>query len=323
MATLTRSTDGLPRSRRRRPRRPRRRGGRAEAVGQLLLQDVPEPGHHRAAGDGVRRPEGEAHGRLHPPHVLPRLLRQRMRRLHPAGRHGHLHRREERRAQRQVCARVRGDRRHQTQVEASCKATVSCADIVALAARDGVNLLGGPTWSVPLGRKDSRTASQSLANTNLPGPGSSLATLISKFGNQGLSARDMTALSGAHTIGRSQCQFSGAASTRSPTSTHLRGAPAGDVPEVRRRRQPRAVRRADARRVRQRLLPEPGGAEGAAALGPGALQWRVAGRAGRQYSTNPAQFSSDFVTAMIKMGNLLPSSGPRRRSGSTAGRSTN
>jgi hypothetical protein len=27
--------------------------------------------------------------------------------------------------------------------------------------------LGGPTWNVPLGRKDSRTASQSAANTNL------------------------------------------------------------------------------------------------------------------------------------------------------------
>ncbi|KAJ8470982.1 hypothetical protein OPV22_025325 [Ensete ventricosum] len=32
-------------------------------------------------------------------------------------------------------------------VEAACKATVSCADILALAARDGVVLLGGPTWT--------------------------------------------------------------------------------------------------------------------------------------------------------------------------------
>ncbi|KAJ8470981.1 hypothetical protein OPV22_025324 [Ensete ventricosum] len=32
-------------------------------------------------------------------------------------------------------------------VEAACAATVSCADILALAARDGVVLLGGPTWT--------------------------------------------------------------------------------------------------------------------------------------------------------------------------------
>ncbi|KAJ4770008.1 Peroxidase [Rhynchospora pubera] len=51
-----------------------------------------------------------------------------------------------------------------SQVEASCPATVSCADIVALAARDSVNLLGGPTWNVVLGRKDARTASLSQAN---------------------------------------------------------------------------------------------------------------------------------------------------------------
>ncbi|KAJ8464880.1 hypothetical protein OPV22_027432 [Ensete ventricosum] len=43
------------------------------------------------------------------------------------------------------------------QVEASCRAVVSCADILALAARDGVNLLGGPSWAVALGRRDART----------------------------------------------------------------------------------------------------------------------------------------------------------------------
>ncbi|KAF8676690.1 hypothetical protein HU200_046869 [Digitaria exilis] len=91
------------------------------------------------------------------------------------------------------------------QVEASCNATVSCADILALAARDAVNLLGGPTWTVYLGRRDALTASQSDANSNLPGPGSSLSTLHSMFGSKGLSARDMTALSGAHTIGQARC----------------------------------------------------------------------------------------------------------------------
>ncbi|CAK9143903.1 unnamed protein product [Ilex paraguariensis] len=92
-----------------------------------------------------------------------------------------------------------------TRVEAACTGTVSCADILALAARDGVVLLGGPTWAVPLGRRDARTASQSAANSQIPSPFSSLSTLISNFAAKGLNARDMTALSGGHTIGFAQC----------------------------------------------------------------------------------------------------------------------
>ncbi|XP_030481872.2 peroxidase P7 [Cannabis sativa] len=92
-----------------------------------------------------------------------------------------------------------------TRVERVCSNTVSCADILALAAREGVLSLGGPLWPVPLGRRDSTTASQSDANRDLPSPSSDLATLISRFANKGLSATDMTALSGAHTLGLSQC----------------------------------------------------------------------------------------------------------------------
>ncbi|WVZ79874.1 hypothetical protein U9M48_027401 [Paspalum notatum var. saurae] len=186
-----------------------------------------------------------------------------------------------------------------TKVEASCKATVSCADILALAARDGVNLLGGPNWSVPLGRKDSRTASQSLANSNLPGPGSSLATLISMFGNQGLSARDMTALSGAHTIGRAQCQFF---RTRIYTESNVNASFA----QLRQQTCPRSggdsnlapfdVQTPDGfdNAYYQNLILFSGGSQDALV---------------RQYSTNAARFSADFVSAMIKMGNLMPSSG--------------
>ncbi|URE47857.1 Peroxidase [Musa troglodytarum] len=92
-----------------------------------------------------------------------------------------------------------------TAVELLCPGTVSCADILALAARDGVALLGGPSWTVALGRRDATTASQSAANSNLPGPGSSLSQLIAAFAAKGLNARDMTALSGAHTIGQARC----------------------------------------------------------------------------------------------------------------------
>ncbi|KAK1388810.1 Peroxidase [Heracleum sosnowskyi] len=82
-----------------------------------------------------------------------------------------------------------------TRVEAACNATVSCADILALSARDSVVALGGPSWTVLLGRRDARTASLSAANAQIPAPTSSLSTLLSMFSSKGLNARDMTALS--------------------------------------------------------------------------------------------------------------------------------
>ncbi|XP_020583644.1 cationic peroxidase 1-like [Phalaenopsis equestris] len=90
-------------------------------------------------------------------------------------------------------------------VENACPQVVSCADIVAVAARDSVVALGGPYWSVPLGRRDSLTANFSQANTDLPAPQSNLTRLISAFAKKGLNANEMVALSGAHTIGQARC----------------------------------------------------------------------------------------------------------------------
>lgn len=64
---------------------------------------------------------------------------------------------------------------------------------------------GGPGWEVQLGRKDSRTASKTAANNNIPGPNSDVATLVGKFQNVGLTSDDMVALSGAHTLGKARC----------------------------------------------------------------------------------------------------------------------
>ncbi|TVU06652.1 hypothetical protein EJB05_49876 [Eragrostis curvula] len=91
------------------------------------------------------------------------------------------------------------------ELERACPETVSCADVLAIAARDSVVASGGPSWQVEVGRKDSRTASLQGANTNLPAPTSGVATLVQKFRNVGLSAKDMVALSGAHTIGKARC----------------------------------------------------------------------------------------------------------------------
>ncbi|CAN6195019.1 unnamed protein product [Urochloa humidicola] len=90
-------------------------------------------------------------------------------------------------------------------LEESCPATVSCADILALASRDAVALLGGPTWNVQLGRKDSRGADKDAAENDLPSPHANLTDLMGKFAEHGLDAKDMVVLSGAHTIGTARC----------------------------------------------------------------------------------------------------------------------
>ncbi|KAJ9152938.1 hypothetical protein P3X46_026442 [Hevea brasiliensis] len=90
-------------------------------------------------------------------------------------------------------------------VERACPSTVSCADILALAAREAVVLSGGPFWSVPLGRRDGLTASQKAANENLPGPFEPLENITAKFISKGLDIKDVVVLSGAHTIGFAQC----------------------------------------------------------------------------------------------------------------------
>ncbi|ONI03897.1 hypothetical protein PRUPE_6G289400 [Prunus persica] len=92
-----------------------------------------------------------------------------------------------------------------TQLESLCPKVVSCADILTVAARDSIVALGGPTYTVPLGRRDATTASLSAANSNIPGPQLNLAALISAFSNKGFTAREMVALSGSHTIGQARC----------------------------------------------------------------------------------------------------------------------
>ncbi|CAI0544750.1 unnamed protein product [Linum tenue] len=81
-------------------------------------------------------------------------------------------------------------------VESDCPGVVSCADILAIAARDSTVLVGGPDWEMYLGRKDSKTASYELANSNLPVPSEGILPIITKFLYQGLSVTDMVALSG-------------------------------------------------------------------------------------------------------------------------------
>nr|GMC96962.1 peroxidase 72-like [Ipomoea batatas] len=49
-----------------------------------------------------------------------------------------------------------------------------------LAARDSTVLSGGPFWEVPVGRKDSRSASLSGSNNNIPAPNSTFQTILNR-----------------------------------------------------------------------------------------------------------------------------------------------
>ncbi|CAL9230227.1 unnamed protein product [Arabidopsis halleri] len=92
-----------------------------------------------------------------------------------------------------------------TAVESQCPGVVSCADILALAARDVVVLVGGPEFKVELGRRDGLVSQASRVTGKLPEPGLDVRGLVQMFASNGLSLTDMVALSGAHTIGSSHC----------------------------------------------------------------------------------------------------------------------
>ncbi|KAK3043911.1 hypothetical protein RJ639_000610 [Escallonia herrerae] len=91
-------------------------------------------------------------------------------------------------------------------VHEECGRVVSCADIVALAARDAVFLSGGPDYDVPLGRKDGLNfATRDATLANLPSPTSNASAILASLATKNLDATDVVALSGGHTIGIGHC----------------------------------------------------------------------------------------------------------------------
>ncbi|XP_002518541.2 peroxidase 27 [Ricinus communis] len=95
--------------------------------------------------------------------------------------------------------------RVKTALEKECPGVVSCADVVAIVARDVTVASKGPYWEVETGRRDGRVSIGAETLTNLVAPNANITTLITRFQAKGLNLKDLVVLSGGHTIGTSHC----------------------------------------------------------------------------------------------------------------------
>ncbi|KAI3682527.1 hypothetical protein L1987_82569 [Smallanthus sonchifolius] len=198
-------------------------------------------------------------------------------------------------------------------VEGVCPGVVSCADILAISALESVLALGGPKWTVKLGRRDSKSASLSAANSGvIPPPTSTLSNLINRFQAVGLSAKDMVALSGSHTIGQARCTTFRAriyndtnidakfaklrqSSCPSPTGSGDNNLAPLDV------KTPNYFDND----YYQNLISQKGLLRSDQQLHNGGSTDSLV----EQYSRNPKSFFQDFVAAMVKMGDIRPLTG--------------
>ncbi|KHG23933.1 Peroxidase 60 -like protein [Gossypium arboreum] len=90
-------------------------------------------------------------------------------------------------------------------LEEACAGVVSCADIIAIAARDAVQLSGGGRYEVQTGRRDGFVSLAS--NVDLPSPRFSVSQSADAFSKKGIGLTDMVLLLGGHTIGFTNCSL--------------------------------------------------------------------------------------------------------------------
>ncbi|XP_060669653.1 lignin-forming anionic peroxidase-like [Ziziphus jujuba] len=199
------------------------------------------------------------------------------------------------------------------EVEKICPGVISCADILSVAARDASVAVGGPSWTVKLGRRDSTTANPDKANSDLPSFRDGVDRLISRFADKGLSARDMVALSGSHTMGQAQCVtfrdriYNNASDIDAGfASTRRRGCPAnqGDGNSNLAPLDLVTPNQLDNNYFKN-LIQKKGLLESDQVLFSGGSTDSIVS----EYSSNPSKFLSDFASAMVKMGDIEPLTG--------------
>ncbi|XP_019191324.1 PREDICTED: lignin-forming anionic peroxidase-like isoform X2 [Ipomoea nil] len=197
------------------------------------------------------------------------------------------------------------------ELEKACPGIVSCADVLTVAARDATAAVGGLSWTVKLGRRDSTTASRTIAGTDLPSPFANLDTLISSFASKGLNTRDMVALSGAHTLGQAQCFL-----FRDRIYGNRTDIDAGFA-NTRRRRCPKDTGNGNLapldvvtpnsfdNNYYKNLLQKKGLLQSDQVLFSGGATDSIVS----EYARSPQAFQADFASAMIKMSEIQPLTG--------------
>ncbi|XP_047332802.1 lignin-forming anionic peroxidase-like, partial [Impatiens glandulifera] len=198
-------------------------------------------------------------------------------------------------------------------LETQCPGVVSCADILAVAARDASVEVSGPSWTVKLGRRDSTTANKDEAESDLPLFTSTLQEHISNFGRKGLNTRDLVALSGSHTIGQAQCFTfrdriyntgsdidAGFATTRQSTCPATSGTGDGNLAPL-----DHVTPNVFDNVYFRNLIEKKGLLQSDQVLFSGGSTDSIV----QEYNTNGATFRADFANAMVKMGDIDPLTG--------------
>lgn len=172
--------------------------------------------------------------------------------------------------------------------------------------------LGGPSYQVELGRRDSTTASAAAANSSIPAPTFDFDRLLANFNSHGLSLVDLVALAGGHTLGFARCTnyrdrlYNETTALDSGLASYLKSqcplsggddnlAPLDDTPV-----------RFDTSYF-DRLLRRKGLLHSDQQLFKG--DWSEADGLVSLYSSNSEAFAKDFGESMIRMGALSPLTG--------------